>query len=101
MGTPAVLEDLAWPEKALQAIEAEARTGRTFDGYQLQQRHGLADPDSPQSWGPIFNTACRRRIIQCVGFHATQRPTRRGGICRVWAGRTQSNGPDATNVETV
>ncbi|WP_113717296.1 hypothetical protein [Arthrobacter dokdonensis] len=105
MVQPAVLENLAWADEAIQAIEAEARTGRTFDAYQLQQRQGVADPPSVQQWGSVFKTAARRGIIQQAGFHITNRPTRRGGITRVWVGspactRKNSSGPGDTITET-
>lgn len=96
MSRPAVLENLGWADEAIRAIEAEARTGRTFDGWQLQQRQGLEDPPSSQQWGSVFHVAARRGIIQEAGFHITNRPTRRGGITRVWIGSpsytTQKNG---------
>jgi hypothetical protein len=86
MSRPAVLENLGWAGEALQAIEAEARTGDPFDCYALQQHQGLEPPPSPSMWGSVFKTAAHRGIIQQAGFHITSRPTRRGGITRVWVG---------------
>lgn len=103
MGRPAVLENLAWADEAIQAIEAEARTGQPFDGYAVQQRQGLEDPPAPSMWGSVFKTAARRGIIHECGFHITSRPTRRGGITRVWVGspayRKNSSGPGASHTE--
>lgn len=92
MSRPAVLEDLDWPDDAMDALEAEAATGATFDAYQMQQRQGLRDPDSPNQWGPLFRAASHRGIIAAVGYHESQRPGRAGGACRVWVGKNTKNG---------
>ncbi len=86
MSRPAVLENLGWADQAIRAIEAEARTGRTFDGYELQKRQGLDDPPSASQWGSVFRVAAHRGIIQQSGFRISTRPTRRGGITRSWIG---------------
>lgn len=103
MGTPAVLENLAWSEEAMRAIEAEALTGREFEAFDLQARQGLENPASPARWGPIFRTAAQRGVIHAVGFRTTRRPTRRGGIARVWIGAprfiAQKNGSSALTPE--
>lgn len=104
MSRPAVLENLDWAEEAIRAIEAEARTGQPFDGYAVQQHQGLEDPPSCQQWGSVFKTAARRGIIHECGFHITNRPTRRGGITRLWIGSpsytTQNNGSGAPHTGT-
>ena len=105
MSRPAALESVGWADEALRAIEAEARTGRTFDGWLLQERQGLSNPDSPPQWGSVFKAAAHRGIIQQAGFHITNRPTRRGGITRVWIGSpiytAQKNSASAANTDAV
>lgn len=99
MARPAVLENFGWADEALQAIEAEARSGYPFDCYAVQQHQGLEPPPSPSMWGSVFRMAAGRGIIQQAGFHITSRPTRRSGITRLWIGlpgyTTHKNGPGA------
>lgn len=49
-------------------------------------RDHLADPDVPNRWGAMFNAAYKEGLIEPVGFAYSRRPTRSGGICRVWRG---------------
>ncbi|ALV44698.1 hypothetical protein MB46_03405 [Arthrobacter alpinus] len=90
MSRPAILEDLTWGDDAMDALEAQAATGKPFDAYQMQQRQGLRDPDQPNQWGPLFREGSRRGIIQAVGYHESQRPGRSGGACRVWVGNKKT-----------
>lgn len=86
MTRPLPFENLSWREEAEAALAAEAASGRLFDAYDLQERHGLTSPSGPNEWGPLFSHAAARGLITSVGFHQSRRPSRSGGICRIWQG---------------
>ncbi|MFJ5861510.1 hypothetical protein ACIQCM_08805 [Pseudarthrobacter sp. NPDC092439] len=103
MSQPIALENLSWREEAKHALEAEAATGRAFDAYDLQERHNLTAPASTQEWGSLFRVAAQRGLIQSIGFHVSRRPSRSGGVCRIWIGTKprQKSGLDTSAKKSV
>lgn len=80
--------DRWWWSGAMVALKTKARTGQTFDAYDLT-RMGVSDPDQPNQWGALFQAASRARIIEYVRHEKSRRPTRAGGVCARWQGTDQ------------
>lgn len=78
-----------WKTVAMRAVEAEAKTGRTFEAYTLEVVHGVPEADHSGRWGGIFHAAAERGIIRAVGYQKSLRPTRRGSRCLTWVGNDQ------------
>jgi len=71
---------------ALEILAAESTiTGRTFEAFDLTERFGI-QMDHPARWGALFNAAATDGLIAHAGFAVSRRPTRAGGITRVWRG---------------
>ncbi len=71
---------------ALEILAAESMvTGRTFEAFDLTERFGI-QMDHPARWGALFNAAATDGLIAHAGFAVSRRPTRAGGITRVWRG---------------
>ncbi len=71
---------------ALETLAAEsATTGRIFEAYDLTELFGI-ELDHPARWGALFNAAASEGLIAHAGFAVSRRPTRAGGITRVWRG---------------
>jgi len=85
-----------WKDSAERALAWLARDGQPFDAYDLTEL-GVPDPDHPAQWGALFRTAHQRGDIEPLGFRESRRPTRSGGILRVWRGVNKSVAP--TEVE--
>lgn len=83
MSTPAVLEGKPWKVQGLELITVLAEEGKPFDAYTLSQR-GLAKPEHPNAWGALFRSARSKGLIEVHEIHASARPERSGGLCRVW-----------------
>jgi hypothetical protein len=78
--------DSWWLAGCLEAIEALALTGRTFQAYDLVLSTGLAEPERPAWWGAAFKEAQRRGLIVRAGYAPSKRPTVRGSACAEWVG---------------
>ena len=51
----------------------------------------IGEPLHPNAWGAIFrNTMDERGAWVCVGYKQSDKPSRKGGIIRVWKFRTSS-----------
>jgi len=71
---------------ALEILATESTvTGRTFEAFDLTERFGI-QMDHPARWGALFNAAATDGLIAHAGFAVSRRPTRAGGITRVWRG---------------
>lgn len=79
-------DDDWWRSCATAAIETEARTGRTFQAYDLVEIYGLAEPSSSAQWGSLFRALHVAGVIKPVGYAQSKRPTVAGSACRVWIG---------------
>lgn len=66
------------------AIAFLAASGRPFTTDDLRDLG--ADADHPNRWGAGVKAAVTAGTIECVGFTASTRPSRHGGILRVWRG---------------
>lgn len=47
---------------------------------------GVPEPDHCARWGALFAAFRARGIIECIGYKVATRPSRHGGILRVWVG---------------
>ncbi|MCB2175600.1 MAG: hypothetical protein KQH57_07305 [Actinomycetales bacterium] len=74
-----------WHSVAHRALEWLAQSGQPFDAYDLTEL-GVPDPDHPARWGALFAAAQAQGLIAPVGYQPSRRPTRAGGVCRVWVG---------------
>ena len=74
-----------WRSCAWRGLEALARSGRPFTASDLSEL-GVPDPDHANRWGALFMAARHAGLIVCVGFAAATRPSRHGGVVRVWTG---------------
>lgn len=80
--------DTWWHDCARRALDWWADSGQPFDAYDLTEL-GVPDPDHPSRWGALFSAARSEGRIIPLGYHASRRPTRSGGVCRVWQGATR------------
>lgn len=87
--TAIVLEDLDWSADAMDALERAAKSGQTFDAYDLSETYGLRQPPHPNQWGSLFRKAAQAGLIFPVDFHKSKRPKRAGGRCLLWLGTTK------------
>jgi hypothetical protein len=74
-----------WRSCAWRGLETLAQSGRPFTASDLPEL-GVPDPDHPNRWGALFRAAQGAGLIVCVGFAVATRPSRHGGILRLWAG---------------
>lgn len=82
---PVAESDAWWHSVAHRAVAWWAASGRPFDAYDVTLL-GVPDPDHPARWGALF-AACRAEgLITAIGYRASRRPSRSGGVCRVWVG---------------
>lgn len=76
-----------WRSCAMQAVEAEAATGRVFQSYDLVLRYGLPEPPSgPNAWGSLLGSAAKAGLIVAVGYAPSSRPTTAKSAVRTWRG---------------
>lgn len=78
-GTP----DPYWEAGAIKAIETLAKQGRSFTAADLTDL-GVDSPDHPNRWGSVFAKAKALGLIRKVGYTASRRAGRAGGVCAVW-----------------
>lgn len=74
-----------WRDAAERALSWWAAIGVEFDSYDLTEL-GVPDPDHPNRWGALFKAAADQGRIAAVGYRPSRRPTRHGGVVRVWKG---------------
>ncbi len=75
-----------WWSCAMQAVEAMAATGRTFQAHDVADVYGLADPDSPNRWGALMGAAHRLGIVEPVGVAMSSRRSTARSLVRTWRG---------------
>lgn len=81
--------DPFWTSTALSAIRALAATGRPFTVYEAAcDPYGVTEPPHENYWGSLASLAKHLGIIKAVGWVPSPRPSRNGGICRLWIGAT-------------
>lgn len=71
-----------WESSALTAIAALAKTGRPFTAADLE----VDAPDHPCRWGSAFAKAKQLGLVRKVGYTASRRTGRKGGVCAQWQG---------------
>lgn len=86
MTSPMPLEDTTWNADGLTLIASLAETETVFDAYSLERDHGLRPPPHSNMWGSLFRSAYAAHIITPIGFRQSSRPSRAGGVCRIWRG---------------
>ena len=74
-----------WWKVAMRALKWLAATPGTFEAYDLSLM-GVPEPSSAHHWGALFSAAAKAGVIEHAGFTVSRRPTRAGGLCRVWRG---------------
>ena len=77
--------DPSWRDCARRAAAELARRGQDFTADDLTGL-GVPDPDHPARWGSLFSTLKREGIITLVNYRASTKPSRNGGVVRVWRG---------------
>ena len=77
-----------WRSTAERALSWLARDGMPFTAWDVSEL-GVPPPDDPHRWGALFRAAYTRGLIEPVGYQQSRRPSRAGGICRVWRGVQQ------------
>lgn len=79
-----------WRSSAEQALSWLARDGQPFSAFDITEL-GVPDPDDSHRWGALFRAAYTRGQIEPVGYEQSRRPSRAGGVCRVWRGVQQES----------
>lgn len=82
----AISADHWWWSPAWRALTWMAEAGVEFDSYALTEL-GVPDPDHPGRWGALFKAGAAAGLIEVVGYANSKRPSRSGGLVRVWRGR--------------
>ncbi|SDP46236.1 hypothetical protein SAMN05660199_03952 [Klenkia soli] len=75
-----------WWSPAMAAVRHLAASGLPFTAWDLTDKLGVPDPDHPARWGGLFYAARTAGIIERAGITESSRPSRSGGLCRVWRG---------------
>lgn len=71
---------------AIKVLAVETfESGGVFEAYDATQRFGI-ELDHPNRWGGLLSSAAAQGLIVRAGFTESRRPTRAGGLCRVWRG---------------
>lgn len=81
--------DEPWIDCATRAVRELAGRGQDFTADDVTAL-GVPDPDHPSRWGSLFAAAKRDGIISPVGYVASSRPSRNGGVTRVWRGTVET-----------
>lgn len=79
-------------DPAMAALKTFARMNpdRTFEAYDLEDEFGIHF-DHPARWGALFQAAHQAGHIEPVGFTQSRRPSRAGGVTRVWRAARAGN----------
>ena len=81
--------DEPWRDCAERGARYLASVGQDFNADSLTLL-GVPDPDHPSRWGSLFAALKAEGVITPVGYAASTRPSRNGGVCRVWRGTAQA-----------
>jgi hypothetical protein len=76
--------DADWRARADRAIVQLAIGGQPFTAEEVRQIAG--DPDRPNAFGAVFNTAARRGLIRKVDYQLATRKSRHRNLVTVWEG---------------
>lgn len=88
MSLAAANTDTDWSAACAAAIEQMARRGIEFQAADLIAEQLVAEPDSPNRWGPAFLRAAAAGVIEARGYAKSKRATVHSSICRTWQGTT-------------
>lgn len=75
-----------WVATAMQAVRAAAKTGQTWQAYDLVEVYGTPEPDHPNRWGALLTRAAREGLIVAVGAAPSRRPSTARSLTRTWRG---------------
>jgi hypothetical protein len=75
-----------WADACAAAIEEMARRDVEFQAADLIAEGLVAEPDSPNRWGPAFLRASRAGVIEAAGIAQSKRATVHRSLCRTWRG---------------
>lgn len=78
--------DQWWRDCASRALTWWAEAGVEFTADDMVDL-GVPEPDHPNRLGALFLAASRRGQIEAVGYRPSTKPSRHGGVVRVWRGR--------------
>jgi hypothetical protein len=81
--------DEPWLDCATRGARELARRGQDFTADDLTEL-GVPDPDNPSRWGSLFSALKREGLITTVGYRASAKPSRNGGVTRVWRGTAKA-----------
>lgn len=76
-----------WKTECDAAIEQLAATGQEFQAADLVEQGLVREPAHPSQWGPRFQAAARREVIESVSAAPSKRATVHKSLCRTWRGR--------------
>ena len=83
--------DAWWRSCAEQALEVLAASGQTFCADDLRgDLFGLAEPRHGAHWGALLSGASKAGTIEPAGFAISTSPSRRGGVLRLWRGKSRT-----------
>ena len=85
---PAVLEDTAWIDDAMNMLTAYAASGLVFSSDDLRQ--SMRPAPNPAQVGTAFREAHRLGIIRPTGYKESTTPSRRHGVIRTWTAKEKS-----------
>jgi hypothetical protein len=77
-----------WKARCDAAIEQLAATGQPFQAADLIEQGLVPEPALPAQWGPRFQAAARRGVIEPCGVARSKRATVRASLCLTWRGRS-------------
>lgn len=76
--------DRWWWSCARTALRAAADSGRPFEAYDLERVYHCPPPSTPSAWGALLRDGKQAGLIEEAGFAPSSRPTRAGGVTRIW-----------------
>lgn len=74
-----------WLDCSGRGVTWWAQAGVPFTAEDVRDL-GVPEPDHCARWGALFAAFRARGLITCIGYRTSTRPSRHGGILRVWVG---------------
>lgn len=78
-----------WKDCARRAAVELAQRGTDFTSEDLTEM-GVEDPDNSARWGSLFSALQREELITLVGYRASTKKSRNGGVVRIWRGTAKA-----------
>jgi len=83
-----------WDSCFMTAVKTLAATGRKFETYDVTEQ-GVPEPAHPAQYGSAMRRAAQSGLITEAGFTVSRRPSRSGGLTRLWVGTAEARGRPA------